>query len=705
MPDLLLELFSEEIPARMQKRAAQDLRQGVTKALVDAGVTYEGAIAHATPRRLVLHISGMPPATPHTVEIQKGPRLDSPEGALLGFAKKMGLSSLAEAQIIKDPKGDFYAIEKRKEGRRTEALLQELLPAFLKVFPWPKAMRWGTDSFRWVRPLSAIVCVFSTEDGSASIIPFQLGPVSSGDITYGHRFMAPGPIRVTCFETYLQALTRAFVVVDAERRQNIILAEARSQALARGLELIEDPALLEEVAGLVEYPVVHIGQFSPRFLEMPSEVIQTAIRTHQKCFVLKDIYKGTLSNHFVVTANLEAEDGGAMIVAGNIRVLEARLSDAKFFWTTDLRIPLGERVAQLESVTFHKAIGTQLQRVRRLRNLACTLASALGADVTKTARAAQLAKADLLTGMVQEFPELQGIMGSYYARAQGESPVVAAAIADHYRPQGFNDAVPEAPVSCAVALADKIDLLTSFWSIGAKPTGSKDPFALRRAAIGILRIILHNRFELPLRSFLEEGFTLVYEDLKALGSSSLPERSMLLQDLLDFLSERLKVLLKEQGLEFDLIEAVLAAPERQDDLLWALKRASALKFFLKTPTGANLIAGWRRAVSLLQLEEKKDKLEFRNTVALDLLKEPAERYLVSTLSQMEKTLNAALEREDLEEAVRLLADLRGPIDAFFDQTLINVPEPDLRHNRLCILAKIRGLTQRLADFSLLQGGG
>ena len=522
MPDLLLELFSEEIPARMQRQAAEDLKRLVTNALVDRNLTYEGAQAFATPRRLALHVVGLPGAQPTLREERKGPRIGAPEAAIQGFLKSAGLARIEDATIEKDPKkGEFYVASIEKPGRTTGDALAEIIPAIVRSFPWPKSMRWGAasakpDALRWVRPLHGIVCTLATQHETAEIVPFEVDGLRSGDVTWGHRFMAPEPITVRRYEDYAEALQKAKVVLDADRRKAIILSDAKNLAFVHGLELVEDESLLEEVAGLVEWPIPLIGGFEAAFLDIPPEVIRATIRANQKCFVLRD-GEGKLANRFILVSNLIATDGGVAIAAGNVRVVRARLSDARHFWLTDLHDlpdykdkaekPLDQRLAKLEAlgIIFHEKLGTQAERVERIETLARELAPQVGADVDLAARAAKLAKADLVTEMVGEFPELQGLMGRYYAAAQGEEASVADAIEEHYKPQGPNDRIPTSPVSIAVALADKLDTLGSFWAIDEKPTGSKDPYALRRAALGVIRIVLENGLRTPARPSPERG--------------------------------------------------------------------------------------------------------------------------------------------------------------------------------------------------------
>src|SRR5271154_813537 len=515
MPNLLLELFSEEIPARMQRQAAGDLKRLVTGALGAANALYEGAQAFATPRRLVLHVVGLPEAQPHRREERKGPRVGAPEAAIKGFLKSAGLARIADAKIVSDgKKGEFYVAVIEKPGRATRELIAEIVPAIIRAFPWPKSMRWGaasvrSDSLRWVRPLRSILCTFGIPHETPETIAFAVDGLTAGNRTFGHRFLAPAPIEVRRFEDYVDALAKAKVVLDTDRRKDMILADARNLAFAAGLELVEDEGLLEEVAGLVEWPVVLMGEFEPAFLEIPPEAIRATIRANQKCFVLRD-GAGKLANKFILVSNLVASDGGAAIAAGNARVVRARLSDARHFWRTDLAAlpdykdkaqkPLDQRLEKLKAlgIVFHEKLGTQGERVDRIAALARALAPKVGCVAELAERAARLAKADLVTEMVGEFPELQGLMGRYYAEAQGEDVSVAAAIEEHYKPQGPNDRIPTAPISVVVGLADKLDTLVGFWAIDEKPTGSKDPYALRRAALGVIRIVLENELRLPL---------------------------------------------------------------------------------------------------------------------------------------------------------------------------------------------------------------
>ncbi|MFK8252440.1 glycine--tRNA ligase subunit beta [Ancylobacter terrae] len=748
MPDLLLELFSEEIPARMQAQAAENLRKLVTDALVERGLTYEGAKAFVTPRRLALAVHGLPANQPDTHEERKGPRVGAPEGAIAGFLKAAGLASIEEATIETDPKkGAFYVARIHKHGRPTPDVVAEIVPDIVRAFPWPKSMRWGAasaqaGSLRWVRPLQSILCTFGPETEEPEVVRFSVDGLESGDVTYGHRFLSPGPIKVRRLEDWLSKLEAAHVVADRERRKDIILADAKDLALAQGLELIEDAGLLDEVAGLVEWPVVLMGTFDEAFLDVPDEVIRATIRANQKCFVLKDPATGRLANRFILIANLAASDGGAAIVAGNGRVIRARLSDAKFFWDTDRKtnatVPLEERLEKFANVTFHEKLGSQLERIRRIAKLARELAPVVGADPDLAEQAALYAKSDLRTEVVGEFPEVQGLMGKYYARLEGLPEEIALAAEEHYKPQGPTDRVPTAPVSIAVALADKIDTLVGFWAIDEKPTGSKDPYALRRAALGVVRIVLENGLRVGLNSQLclaveptlrvlfpfklanayahfnavKARFDIGLVDLvlSAFEASNevgvkkfYDERSkQIASDLLSFFADRLKVHLRDQGARHDLVDAVFALPG-QDDLLLVVKRVEALGRFLATEDGKNLLAGTKRAANILRIEEKKDGATYDGGVDLVLLAEPEELALADAIAAAGPRIDEALKREDFEAAMAVIATLRAPVDAFFEKVTVNAPDPKVRANRLALLADIRRATRAIADFDLIQG--
>jgi glycyl-tRNA synthetase beta chain len=684
MPELLLELFSEEIPARMQARAAEDLRKAVTDRLVEVGLVYEGAKAFVTPRRLTLSVHGVPVRQPDQREEKKGPRVGAPEGAIAGFIKAAGLKSIDEAKVQPDKKGDFYVAVIERPGRAAIDVIGEILPEVIKVFPWPKSMRWGEASAKpgaltWVRPLHSIVATFGPETEEPDVVAFKIGDIASGNVTRGHRFLAPADFTVRRFDDYASKLDKAKVVLDAERRKTIIKTEAKQLAFAQGLEVVEDEGLLNEVAGLVEWPVVLMGSFETEFLKIPEEVIRATIRANQKCFVLRDAAHARLVNKFLLVSNIESPDGGAAIVAGNERVIRARLSDAKFFYETDLKVPLEHRLPKFERIVFHEKLGSQAERIARIERLAAKLAPLVGADAEKAKRAAKLCKADLLTEVVGEFPELQGLMGRYYAEAQGEDEAVAHAIEDHYRPKGPDDLVPSDPVAIAVALADKIDTLTGFWSVDEKPTGSKDPYALRRAALGVIRIVLDNKLRLRLNAVTANN-----------------------TDLLSFFADRLKVQLREQGARHDLVDAVFAL-EGQDDLLLIVRRVEALGKFLDTDDGKNLLAGYKRAANIIRIEEKKDNKQYTSAPEPKLYSQAEEKGLASAIDAAKVEATRAVEKEDFEAAMRAMAKLRPGVDAFFDKVTVNVDDKALRENRLKLLNEIRAATRAVADFSKIEG--
>ena len=723
MPDLLLELFSEEIPARMQARAAEDLRKRVTDRLVGQGLVYEGAKAFVTPRRLTLAVHGVPVRQPDQREEKKGPRVGAPEQAIAGFLKAAGLKSIADAKVQPDKKGDFYVAVIEKPGRAALEVIGEILPDVIKGFPWPKSMRWGAPSaapgaLTWVRPLHSIVATFGPETEEPDIVAFAVDGIAAGNETRGHRFMAPEPFKVRRLADYLQKLDKAKVVPDAERRRQIILTEAKQLAFAQGLELVEDDGLLAEVAGLVEWPVVLMGSFDASFLQIPEEVIRATIRNNQKCFVLRDAAHAKLVDKFLLVSNLEAEDGGKAIVAGNERVIRARLSDAKFFYQTDLKMRLEDRLPKFKDIVFHEKLGTQAERIERIERLAAELAPLVGADAVKAKRAAHLCKADLLTEVVGEFPELQGTMGRYYAEAQGEDEAVAHACEDHYRPKGPDDLVPSDPVSIAVALADKIDTLVGFWAIDEKPTGSKDPYALRRAALGINRIIVSNGLRISLVEAFGHaiaGYTFqknaaVHQGIEAwaIPSASLRGTVKSAYDAWtaggtrNFISDRLKVQLREQGARHDLVDAVFAL-EGEDDLLLIVRRVEALGKFLDTEDGKNLLAGYKRATNIIRIEEKKDSREYTGAPEPKLYKQDEEKALARAIDAAKAEATRAVEKEDFAAAMRAMAKLRPHVDAFFDKVTVNVEDKRLRENRLKLLNEIRAATRAVADFSKIEG--
>jgi glycyl-tRNA synthetase beta chain len=705
MPELLFELFSEEIPARMQARAAEDLRRMVTDRLVAEGLVYEGARAFATPRRLALTVHGIPSRQSDLKEERKGPRVGGPDAAITGFLKASGLASLAEAKIQRDPKkGDFYVALIEKPGRATLDVLADILPVIIRTFPWPKSMRWGERSARpgalqWVRPLHAIVATFGIETEEPELVKFAVDGIAAGQTTFGHRFMAPAAIHVRRFEDYRAKLQAAKVVLDPERRREIILADARTLAQAQNFELVEDQALLDEVAGLVEWPVVAMGSFESEFLSIPGEVIRATIRTNMKCFVVSDPATGTLVNKFILTANIEASDGGNAIVAGNERVIRARLADAKFFYESDLKTRLEDRLPKFDHIVFHEKLGTQDERIARIERLAAEIAPLVGAAVDKARRAARLAKADLLTEVVGEFPELQGLMGKYYALAQGEDASVAAASEEHYKPQGPNDRVPTDPLSIAVALADKIDTLVGFWAIDEKPTGSKDPYALRRAALGVIRLVVENTLRLSILTVAKSAIL----GLPQQGITyPLADSQQLPADLLTFFADRLKVQLREQGARHDLVDAVFALGD-QDDLLMVVRRVEALGKFLDTDDGKNLLAGTKRASNILAIEEKKDKRRFDGVPDAGLYSLDEERALAKAIDQAKAEAGAAVATEDFAGAMSAMARLRPAVDAFFDKVKVNDDNARVRENRLKLLNEIRAATRAVADFSRIEG--
>ena len=685
MPDLLIELFSEEIPARMQGRAADDLKKLMTDGMVEAGLTYASAAAFSTPRRLCLTVEGLLAESPTVREERKGPKVGAPDKAIEGFLRGAGLTR-DQLEERDTSKGAVYFASFEKQGRPAPEIIAEVLEQTIRTFPWPKSMRWGTGSLRWVRPLHSILCVLSDE-ASSEVVPLDVDGITSGKATYGHRFMAPNQITVNGFEDYEAQLKRAFVVLNAGERADAIWEDAKNQAFANGLEVVEDAGLLREVAGLVEWPVVLMGEIAEDFLGLPPEVLQTSMKEHQKFFSVKNAKTGRIER-FITVANRETVDNGATILAGNQKVLFARLSDAKFFWENDLRVATSDMAswtAALSNVTFHNKLGTQAERIERIAALARELAPVVGADADEAERAAKLAKADLSSEMVYEFPELQGLMGRYYAEAAGETAAVAAAAEEHYAPLGPSDAVPTAPVSVAVSLADKIDTLTGFWAIDEKPTGSKDPFALRRAALGIIRLVLEN--DLTIRS--KPLFTKA--DMRADSD-----------DLLSFFHDRLKVYLRDQGVRHDVIDACIAM-EGNDDLALLVKRAVALEAFLKTEDGTNLLQGFKRANNILSKEEDKDGVEYSYGGDVKFAETDEERALFAALTAEGPAIETALKAEDFAGAMSGMAGLRAPIDAFFEAVQVNSDNQTVRRNRLNLLSDIRKLVGSVADLSRVEG--
>ena len=698
MPDLLLELFSEEIPARMQARAAEDMRKLVTDRLVDAGLVYEGAKAFATPRRLALTVHGIPLRQPDLKEERKGPKVGAPEQAIAGFLRAAGLTSIDQAKVQSDKKGDFYVAVTEKKGRPAIDVIAEIVPEVVRAFPWPKSMRWGSGRLNWVRPLHSIVATFGPETEEPEIVPFTIDGIAAGNQTRGHRFMAPTAFTVRHFDDYAAKLQDAKVVLDPARRAEMISTDAKNLAFAQGFELVEDEGLLAEVSGLVEWPVVLMGAFDRAFLSIPNEVIRATIRNNQKCFVLRDPQTAKLVNKFILVANEEASDDGKAIVAGNERVIRARLSDAKFFYETDLKTRLEVRLPKFEQIVFHEKLGTQEQRISRIVALAGQLAPLVGADVAKAERAAQLCKADLLTEVVGEFPELQGLMGRYYAEAQNEDEAIAHACEDHYKPKGPDDLVPSDPISVAVALADKIDTLVGFWAIDDKPTGSKDPYALRRAALGVIRIILDNNLPLAPRGVVEWHFEHQFKKQYLDVASAI-------DNLMVFFEDRLIVQLRDQRARHDLVDSVLSNASLVEGhrLTLIVCRIEALGKFLDTDDGKNLLAGVKRASNIIRIEEKKDKREYTGAPNPALYKQDEEMALAEAIAVAKRDASTAVAKEDFADVMTAMAKLRPFVDTFFDKVTVNVDDKALRENRLKLLNEIREATRAVADFSRIEG--
>lgn len=693
MAELLIELLSEEIPARMQVRAAEDLERLVVAGLGGANLTFARVQTFVTPRRLALVADGLPLRQPDVREERRGPRVGAPAAAIEGFLKANGLTSLDQAEVRELDRGAFYFAVHTRAGRPAAEALPPLLLAAITQLPWPKSMRWADGTVRWVRPLHNLLALF---DGAPLPLSWPLTAdggrcLTANDQTRGHRFLAPGPISVTGFADYREKLAAAKVILDHGERRRLILDGVQRAAAADGLRVRDDPALLEEVAGLVEWPVVLLGRIDAAFMEIPEEVLITAMRAHQKYFSLLD-QDGRMAPRFAVVANMETADGGQAIVAGNERVLRARLSDAKFFWDQDRKRSLVDRLPRLKERVFHARLGSDLERAERLAALARRLAPHVGADPDMAERAARLAKADLTTEMVGEFPELQGIMGRYYALNDGEPAAVAEAIADHYAPQGPADRCPSAPVSIAVALADKIDTLVGFFAIGEKPTGNKDPFALRRAALGVIRIIVENGLRLGLRDAFRA----------ALAAYNLPQAQGVDRELLEFFAERLKVHLREQGVRHDLIAAVFAAGE-EDDLVRLLARVAALRDFLDSEDGANLLLAFKRASNIVRIEEQRDGRPYDGEVIEAKLSTPEEHALYAALRDARARVAAAVTAEAFRDAMGILAGLRAPVDAFFDHVQVNCPAPDVRANRLRLLSQIRTALGGVVDFAQIEG--
>ena len=690
MPEMLFEILSEEIPARMQVRAASDLQRLVEAALKDAALAFDSVETHVTPRRLTLVADGLPDRQLDITEERKGPRVNSPEKTITGFLNSVGLErhQVEERETDKGPV--LFAVVERS-GRETIEVLAEILPEALRKLSWPKSMRWGSRAMRWVRPLHGIICLF---DGC--VVSFQMEDIASSDTTRGHRFLSPEPFSVTGFMDYTEKLRQAYVMLDRAERREMIAAGADKLAAAEGLKVTRDDALLEEVTGLVEWPVPLLGRIDNVFMDLPSEVMTTSMRVNQKYFALEDA-EGNFAPRFIVVANTDATDGGEAIVAGNERVLRARLADAKFFWDQDRKQALVSRVPELAQIIFHARLGTLDEKVDRIQALATDLARHVGADLNRVYSAARLAKADLVTGMVGEFPELQGLMGRYYALNDGEHLEVADAISEHYAPLGPQDRCPSAPVSIAVALADKIDTLVGFYAIDEKPTGSRDPFALRRAALGVIRLVLQNSLSIKLRDVFEIAYG--FYDRAAVAGS---EASAVARELMDFIADRLKVHLRDRGVGHDRITAVFALTG-EDDLARLMARVSALDEFLAGEDGENLLIAYRRAANIVRIEEKNDGTTYQGRAKDGLLREQQERDLFDALSASETEIEDRLAAEQYVDAMAILSRLRRPIDAFFDDVTVNCDDPQLRCNRLLLLSQIGYALESVADFSKIEG--
>ncbi|MDY0883506.1 glycine--tRNA ligase subunit beta [Dongia soli] len=701
MAELLLEIFSEEIPARMQARAAEDLKRLVTEKLKSAGLAFKRADAYVTPRRLALVVDGLPVTQADVKEEKKGPRVGSPQQAVDGFLKSAGLASLDQCEERDTGKGVFYFAVIEKKGAATAAVLPGTILDSMAALPWPKSMRWADYTQRWVRPLHGIIALF---DGKVLEGKFDLGgsAVTFDRVTRGHRFLSQGEITVSNFAGYQAKLRAAKVILDQAERRASIKRQADELAAKQGLEVKADDGLLDEVTGLVEWPVVLMGGIDQQFMSVPAEVLTTSMRTHQKYFAVES-KDGKLAPHFLVVANIEASDGGAQIIAGNERVLRARLSDAEFFWSQDQKVKLADRVGSLGSITYHAKLGSVGQKVARNIDLAGELAKDIGADIDLAKQAARLAKADLVSGMVGEFPELQGIMGRYYAQLEKLPDAVADAIADHYKPLGPTDTCPNAPVSIAVALADKIDTLTGFFAIDEKPTGSKDPFALRRAALGIIRLIIENKLRLKLRDVLARAYSGYYDNGGSKdGGFEKNQPKAVIAELMEFFADRLKVALKEQGTRHDLISAVFALGN-EDDLVRLLARVDALKAFVESEDGANLLTAYKRASNIVRIEEKKDGVSHDGMIDAALLEQMEEKELQIALASAAGQAEQAIIKEDYASAMSALAHLRRPVDAFFDKVTVNCDDPQKRINRLRLLSAIRSTLNKVADFSKIEG--
>jgi glycyl-tRNA synthetase beta chain len=693
MADLLLEIYSEEIPARMQVAAEEQLLGAVTAKLKEAGLAPESAESFSTPRRIGFYMSGLPKEQPDVSEERKGPRVGAPERAVEGFLRSAGLESLDQCETREDKKGEYYVAVIEKKGGATADVIAGFMPEVIRTFHWPKSMRWGTGSLRWVRPIHSILC---TLDGKT--VEFEVGGYKSGDVTHGHLFHSPGEIKAPTFDKYKDRLREAHVILDRVERKDIIWNEATHFAEGSQLDVERDDALLEEVAGLVEWPMALMGTFDEAFLEVPEEVLVTAMRSHQKYFALRDPKTGKLANRFIFVTNLEPDDGGSAIIAGNERVLRARLSDAKFFWDQDRKQSLESRVEKLKDIVFYDKLGTVYDKVQRVKALQVHVAPKVEASPKAAEQAVLVCKADLVTDMVYEFPELQGVMGRYYALEEELDPNIADAIRDHYAPQGPGDECPSAPVSVAVAMADKIDTLVGFWSCDQKPTGSRDPYALRRAALGVIRLVLENDLRVRLLDFFSVSLLKITES----GFGGVADNRTVGPDLLSFFADRLKIYLRDKGARHDLIDAVFALP-KQDDLVAIVARVEALGAFLDTDDGQNLLAGYKRAANILRIEEKKDKKSYDAKPAKKVMTEAAEKDLADAIAETNNAVEAALAKEDFTAAMGAVAHLRAPVDRFFDEVTVNDKDKKVRANRLNLLNQIRASLEGVADFSKIEG--
>lgn len=695
MPELLIELLSEEIPARMQDRAAEDFAGLLAQRLNAAGLKHESIQAFSTPRRIAVVAKGLPKQQPDVTEERRGPRTDAPEKAIEGFLRANGLKSVKQAEVRSLDKGDFYFAVRSVKGQATTAVLPDLIRESVQALGWPKSMRWRDGQFRWVRPLQSVVAVYNGQPLTGSLPLSASSTLEFGNSSEGHRFLAPKSFKVRNFADYRAKLLKAKVILDPAERRDEILRQAKQRIGRAKIKLKDDPALLDEVTGLVEWPVVLMGQIDPQFMDLPPEVLTTSMRAHQKYLALLE-GRGRLSNRFLLVANMETKDKGKTIVAGNERVLRARLADARFFWDQDRKQRLASRASRLGDIVFHEKLGTLDAKVDRMQALATEIADYVpGAEKDRVRSAARLAKADLVTGMVGEFPELQGIMGRYYALHDGENKDVAQAIAEHYSPLGPSDACPKAPISVAVALADKIDTMVGFFAVGERPTGSKDPYALRRTALGIIRLILENRLRLPLM----KAFDL------ASHAAPMAQRSdwrAVAGELLDFFADRLKVALRDKGVRHDLIAAVFAVGG-EDDFVRLLARVAALEAFLKTDDGSNLLIAYRRAANIVKIEEKRDSRTYDGDVDPTAMRQEEERELFRALGAAAAAARTAISAENFKNAMTALSALRAPVDSFFDKVTVNAEERDVRANRLRLLARIRATLDRVADFSKIEG--